>query len=73
MIHNKFPPQVMHDNALTEAGYISRMWNTDKHVHTMNIYFADQNLDSITKAIYIATGFLLVRLSNLCINYDLWA
>lgn len=52
---------------LTQIGTISRTWNSDVSMYTLNVYFADQDLDVKKKALFLGAAFLIVSPNILAI------
>ncbi|GAB0091771.1 Phospholipid scramblase [Sergentomyia squamirostris] len=44
---------------LTQVGTISRSWNVDISMYSLNVYFTDQDLDVKIKALFLGAAFLM--------------
>ncbi|XP_055687144.1 phospholipid scramblase 4 [Lutzomyia longipalpis] len=50
--------RVLSPDYLTQVGTISRTWNADVSMYSLNIYFTDQDLDVKNKSLFIGAAFL---------------
>ncbi|XP_059620530.1 phospholipid scramblase 2 [Phlebotomus argentipes] len=51
--------RLMSLDMLTQVGTISRTWNSEISMHSLNIYFTDQDLDVKKKSLMIGAAFLM--------------